>query len=76
MTHLVAQGLWRHIQKSGEVFDVEVTTQGIPFAGRKGLLAVLRTSRRGANAEQQAAEQGVYLQALLLNLAAGRDGSG
>jgi PAS domain S-box-containing protein len=65
---LVAHGLWRHIKKSGEVLDVEVTTQGIPFGRRKALLAVAQDVTSLRHAEQQAAEQGVYLQALLLNL--------
>jgi PAS domain S-box-containing protein len=65
---LVAQGHWRHRKKNGEVFDVEVTTQGILFAGRKALLAVVQDMSPRRNAEQKAAEHDVYLQALLLNL--------
>jgi PAS domain S-box-containing protein len=59
---------WRHRKKSGDLFDAEVTTQGIPFAGRKGLLAIVQDVTPRHSAEQKAAEHGVYLQALLLNL--------
>jgi PAS domain S-box-containing protein len=62
------QGQLRHRKKSGEVFEVEVTTEGISFAGHKGLLAVVQDVTLQRNAEQKAAEHGVYLEALLLNL--------
>jgi PAS domain S-box-containing protein len=66
--HRVAQGLWRHRKKDGELLEVEVTTQGISFAGCKALLAVVQDVTPRRLAEQKVAEQDVYLQALLLNL--------
>ncbi len=61
------QGFWKHRRKSGEVFEVEVTTQGISFAGREAVLAVIQdlTARRAA--ERKSAEQMAYLQALTEN---------
>ncbi len=37
---LTFQGHWRHLRKNGQCFDVEVTTQGISFAGRDAMLTV------------------------------------
>lgn len=61
---LSCQGQWRHRRKDGESFDVEITTQGIEFAGREAILTVaLDISARRA-AEQKVAEQSAYLRAL------------
>ena len=38
-TALAFRGYWRHRRKNGQIFDVEVTTQGILFAGCKATLA-------------------------------------
>ena len=38
-TALAFRGAWRHKRKNGQVFEVEVTTQGILFAGHKATLA-------------------------------------
>ncbi len=47
---LTFQGRWRHLRKNGECFDVEVTTQGISFAGRDAVLTVTHdvTAHRAA----------------------------
>ncbi len=61
---LACQGHWCHRRKSGDAFDVEVTTQGILFAGREAILTVaLDISARRA-AEEKVAEQSGYLRAL------------
>jgi two-component system, cell cycle sensor histidine kinase and response regulator CckA len=66
-TSLSCQGHWRHRRKSGEIFDVEITTQGIRFAGRDTVLAAaLDVSARRA-AEEKVAEQSASLRALTEN---------
>jgi PAS domain S-box-containing protein len=61
------QGHWRHRRKSGEIFDVEVTTQGIQFGGHDAVLAAaLDVSARRA-AEEKIAEQSAALRALTEN---------
>ena len=37
---ITCQGQWRHRKKNGEIFDVEITTQQIPFDGRQAVLAI------------------------------------
>lgn len=64
---VASRGHWRHRRKSGVVFDVEVTTQSIRFAGRVAVLAVgLDVTERRA-AEEKVAERTAYLQALTEN---------
>jgi two-component system cell cycle sensor histidine kinase/response regulator CckA len=61
------QGHWRHRRKSGQVFDVEISTQGIQFAGRDAVLtSALDVSARRA-AEEKIAEQSAALRALTEN---------
>ena len=64
---LAFHGHWRHCSKSGELFDVEVTTQGIPFAGRKALLTVAQDISARRAAEDKVAEHAAYLHALAEN---------
>jgi two-component system, cell cycle sensor histidine kinase and response regulator CckA len=64
---LRSQGRWRHRRKNGEVFDVEVTTQGIPFEGREALLTVAQDISARRTAEEKVAEHSAYLQALTEN---------
>lgn len=47
---LTFQGRWRHLRKNGQHIDVEVTTQGISFAGRDAMLTVTHdvTAHRAA----------------------------
>ena len=65
--HLSHQGTWRHRRKNGEIFEAEVTTQGISLAGREAILSAALdiTSRR--QAEEKAAQHTAYLQALTEN---------
>ena len=65
---LVSQGSWRHRTKDGRVIEVEVRTQGIPFAGRDAFLVVAQDVSARRKGEDQGAERHVYLQALLMNL--------
>jgi two-component system cell cycle sensor histidine kinase/response regulator CckA len=61
------QGHWRHRRKSGQVFDVEISTQGMLFAGRDAVLtSALDVSARRA-AEEKIAEQSAALRALTEN---------
>ncbi len=64
---LTSQGHWRHRRKNGNVFDVEVTTQGIPFEGREALLTVAQDISARRAAEEKVAEHTAYLQALTEN---------
>jgi PAS domain S-box-containing protein len=61
------RGHWRHRRKNGEVFDVEITTQEIPFAGRTAALAVAQDITERCAAERKVAEHTAYLQALTEN---------
>ncbi len=49
------RSVWRHWKKSGEMFDVEIVSEGIEFAGRKArlVLALDITDRRRAEEEVQ-----------------------
>jgi len=60
-------GRWRHRRKNGEIFDVEVTAQGIKFAGRDVVLIVAQDIGARHAAEQKLAEHTAYVQALTEN---------
>ena len=64
---VASKGHWRHRRKNGEVFDVEITTQSIPFAGHDAVLAVGQDISARVAAEEKAAEHTAYLQALTQN---------
>jgi two-component system, cell cycle sensor histidine kinase and response regulator CckA len=64
---LTFQGYWRHIGKNGRSFEVEVTTQGISFAGRDAMLTVSHDISARRATEEKAAEHATYLQALMEN---------
>ncbi|HXN97886.1 MAG TPA: PAS domain S-box protein [Candidatus Acidoferrales bacterium] len=66
-TALVFRGCWRHKRKNGQVFEVEVTTQGIVFAGRKTTLACVQDISARRAAEKEVAEHNAYLHALTEN---------
>lgn len=61
------QGRWRHRRKNGEIFDVEVTTQRIKFAGHDAVLAVAQDISERRAAEQNVAEHAAFVQALTEN---------
>jgi two-component system, cell cycle sensor histidine kinase and response regulator CckA len=61
------RGHWRHRRKNGELFDVEVTTQGISFAGHAAVLVVARDITARRSAERKATERTAYLRALTEN---------
>jgi len=62
-----ALGVWKHRRKNGEIFDVEITSQGIGFGNRQAVLisAVDITARLAA--ETQIAEQTASLRAIMEN---------
>ena len=64
---LAPQGHWRHRRKNGEVFNVEITTQGIPFGGRSALMVVAQNINARRAAEEKIPEHTAYLQALTEN---------
>ncbi|MFZ3202183.1 MAG: PAS domain S-box protein [Candidatus Acidiferrales bacterium] len=64
---LTFHGHWRHLRKNGQRFEVEVTTQGIAFAGRDAMLTVTHDISARRATEEKAAEHAAYLQALMEN---------
>ena len=64
---LAALGHWRHKRKNGDIFDVEITTQGIPFGGRNAVLVVAQDITERRAAELKVAERTAYIQALSEN---------
>ncbi len=60
-------GVWKHRRKNGEIFDVEITSQGIGFGDRNAVLvsAVDITARLAT--ERQIAEQTASLRAIMEN---------
>ncbi len=64
---LTFEGYWQHRRKNGEVFETEITTQGIPFSGRRGILAMAQDISARRAAEIKAAEHSACLQALTEN---------
>jgi len=64
---VASKGHWRHRRKTGEIFDVEVTGQSIPFAGHDAILAVAQDISARKAAEEKVAERTAYLQALTQN---------
>lgn len=63
-----SQGHWWHRDKNGNVFEVEITTQGLSFGGRSALLVVAQDISARRKAESVVAEHYAYLEALLQNL--------
>jgi len=50
---ITCQGQWRHQKKNGEIFDVEITTQQIPFDGRQAVLAIAQDMSGRTRAEER-----------------------
>lgn len=50
---ITCQGQWRHRKKNGEIFDVEITTQQIPFDGRQAVLAIAQDTSGRTRAEER-----------------------
>ncbi len=66
-TELVFRGYWRHQRKNGQIFEVEVTTQGISFAGHDATLSVIQDISARRAAEEKVAEHDAYIHALTEN---------
>jgi two-component system cell cycle sensor histidine kinase/response regulator CckA len=64
---VACQGYWKHRRKNGELFEVEVTTQGISFAGKHAVLAIMQDVTARRSAELQVAEHTAFLHALTEN---------
>ncbi|MGH9706015.1 MAG: PAS domain S-box protein [Candidatus Acidiferrales bacterium] len=64
---LCNQGFWRHRRKDGDIFEAEVTTQGIALAGREAILTAALDITARRQAEEKAAQHTAYLQALTEN---------
>src|SRR5579862_7288261 len=65
--YVASRGEWRHRRKGGEVFDVEITSQAMPFAGKSAVLVVAQDITERSAAERKVAEHTAYLQALTEN---------
>ncbi|HXJ18264.1 MAG TPA: PAS domain S-box protein [Candidatus Polarisedimenticolia bacterium] len=61
------QGHWRHRRENGDLFDAEVISQRILFAGRDATLVVARDISLPCAAQERAAERTAFLQALTEN---------
>jgi two-component system, cell cycle sensor histidine kinase and response regulator CckA len=66
-TSLVFLGQWLHRRKNGEIFCVEVTAQGLHFAGRSAVLVIAQDVSARREAEEKIAEQTAYAKALTDN---------
>jgi len=62
-----SHGQWRHRRKNGEVFDAEITSQGISFAGKDAALVVVQDVTARVSAERTVDEHTAYLHALTEN---------
>jgi len=62
-----SQGQWRHRRKNGEIFDAEITSQGITFGGKEAALVVVQDVTARVSAERMVAEHTAYLHALTNN---------
>jgi PAS domain S-box-containing protein len=60
-------GQWLHRRKNGEVFCVEVTAQGVRFAGKAAVLIVAQDISARREAEEKIAAQTAYAKALTDN---------
>ena len=64
---LSTQGAWKHRRKNGEIFDAEITSQGIRYAGRHAVLVSAVDITARLTAEAKAAEQTASLRAMMEN---------
>ncbi|HEY0704330.1 MAG TPA: PAS domain S-box protein [Candidatus Acidoferrales bacterium] len=64
---LSSQGNWKHRRKNGEIFDAEITSQAIEFAGREAMLVCAMDITARPAAETQIAEQTASLRAIMEN---------
>src|SRR5579863_5062953 len=64
---LCSRGIWRQQRKTEQVFQVEVTTQGIRLEGRPAIMVTALESFAKRSVEEKVAENSAYLQALTEN---------
>src|SRR3984885_5263429 len=64
---LTFRGHWRHQRKNGEVFDVEITTHGLFYAGCDAILMAAPDVSARRAAEDKVAEHDAYIHALTEN---------
>ena len=64
---VASRGHWRHQRKNGEIFDVEIMSQSMSFAGRAAGLVVAQDITERCAAERRIAEHNAYLHALTQN---------
>src|SRR5277367_364394 len=60
-------GVWKHRRKNGEIFDVEITSQGIGFGDHNAVLVSAVDIPARLAAESQIAEQTASLRAIMEN---------
>jgi two-component system cell cycle sensor histidine kinase/response regulator CckA len=64
---LAFRGNWRHQRKNGQIFEVEITTQGTVSAGRSAVLVAVQDISARRAAEEKVAEHDAYIHALTEN---------
>jgi two-component system, cell cycle sensor histidine kinase and response regulator CckA len=64
---VASRGYWRHRRKNGEIFDVEITAQKIPFDNRGAVLVVARDVSERRATEKKIAQRTAFLNALMEN---------
>jgi two-component system cell cycle sensor histidine kinase/response regulator CckA len=64
---LTSHGIWRQRRKTEQVFEIELSTQGIQFEGRQAMLATAQETIAKRSVEEKVAENSAYLQALTEN---------
>jgi len=64
---LSTRGAWKHRRKNGEVFDVEITSQGIRYGSQQAVLVSAVDITARVTAEVHAAEQTATLRAMMEN---------
>jgi len=64
---IAAQGVWKHRRKNGELFDVEICSQGIGFGEHNAVLVSAVDITARVAAETQIAEQTASLRAIMEN---------
>jgi len=64
---VACRGHWRHRRKNGEIFDVEITSQSMSFAGKAAGLVIAQDITERCVVERQVAQHTAYLHALTQN---------
>jgi two-component system cell cycle sensor histidine kinase/response regulator CckA len=61
------EGQWKHRRKNREIFDVDITSHSLEFAGHDAILTIAQDITAHKQAEERIAEHAAYLNALTEN---------